>query len=206
MPSKIQTTLLTTLTLATLSDAHGYFVSPLGRQPGPHFAAACSQQAYYNMVGSIYSHIQGLQQVVATQSDYHAEACNLWMCKGMKYADNTGNVRTYTPGQEVDLYHPIVAPHTGYANVSIVSTATNTVLVANLSHWDVYASNAVPKVTSQENFTVTMPTGLGGRCATAGECVIQMFWNAESVRQTYESCIDFTMGSGSQWRHARGWV
>ncbi|KAF2765014.1 hypothetical protein EJ03DRAFT_280967 [Teratosphaeria nubilosa] len=193
------------LPLATLCAAHGYFQSPIARQPGTHFAGACSQQAYYNMAGSINGNIQGLEQVVATQGDYNAQECNLWMCKGMKYADNTDNVQKYTAGQNIDLYHPIVAPHTGYANVSIIATSSNTTLAANLSHWDVYASNAVPKVTSQENFTITMPTDLGSKCATAGECVIQMFWNAENINQTYESCIDFTMGSSSQRRHAREW-
>ncbi|KAG9118735.1 hypothetical protein FRC07_006615 [Ceratobasidium sp. 392] len=51
---------------------------------------------------------------------------------------------------------------------------------------------------NQENFNITLPTDLGNKCATAGDCVIQWFWDARSIDQTYESCIDFTIsGSGS---------
>lgn len=96
----------------------------------------------------------------------------------------------------------IVAPHTGYANVSIVKTSTNTILSKNLKQWDVYASNSVPTVASQESFSVTMPTNLGTKCATAGDCVIQMHWNAPDINQTYQSCIDFTLKPASSKRDA----
>jgi predicted carbohydrate-binding protein with CBM5 and CBM33 domain len=75
--------------LAALANAHGYFESPKGRQPGTTFQDACGMQAYYNMEGSINGNIQGLEQVVASQSDYKPAECHLWMCKGMKYLDNT---------------------------------------------------------------------------------------------------------------------
>lgn len=91
-----------------------------------------------------------------------------------------------------------MAPHTGVANVSIVKTSTNKIIAANLKKWDVYASNSVPTVASQENFSIKMPTTLGSKCATAGDCVIQMHWNAADIDQTYQSCIDFTMAASSK--------
>ncbi|KAG9870279.1 hypothetical protein KCV05_g23316, partial [Aureobasidium melanogenum] len=50
----------------------------------------------------------------------------------------------------------------------------------------------------QTSFEVTIPEDLGSKCSTPGACVLQHFWDARSVDQTYESCIDFTVsGSGS---------
>lgn len=74
--------------VTALANAHGYFVTPKGRQPGTAFQDACGMQAYYNMEGSINGNIQGLEQVVKGQTDYNAAECHLWKCKGMKYADN----------------------------------------------------------------------------------------------------------------------
>lgn len=213
--------ILTAATMAALANAHGYFVTPKARQPGTAFADACSMQAFYNMEGSIDGNIQGLEQVAASQPDYKPKECNFWMCKGMKFADNkeyvsifiisewiktsadlyiSSNVHKFKPGQTVDLYHQIVAPHTGYANVSIVKTATNKVIAADLKKFSVYASNAVPIPNSDEHFSIKMPTDLGSKCAIAGDCVIQMFWNAPDINQTYESCIDFTLSGSTSKR------
>ncbi|KAK5114421.1 hypothetical protein LTR85_010244 [Meristemomyces frigidus] len=189
--------------MAALANAHGYFVTPTARQPGTAYQDACGMQAYYQMSGDINGNIQGLEQTVASQTDYHPAECHLWKCKGMKYADNKDNVHKYTAGETVKMNFDIRAPHTGYANISIVKTSNNKIIAANLKKWDVYASNAVPTVASQENFSVKMPTTLGSKCATAGDCVIQMYWNAPSVDQTYESCIDFTM-AGTSKRDALG--
>lgn len=139
----------------------------------------------------------------------------------MKYDDNTENIHSFAPGEDIPMYFQIVAPHTGYANVSVVDTASNSILAANLTSWDEYASTSVPMKDEWQNFTVTMPTTLSGKCATAGECVIQMHWNAPppgtrssrperkgdhmltvastcQVDQTYQSCIDFTLSDGSK--------
>lgn len=68
------------------------------------------------------------------------------------------NVHKYTPGQSIAMNFDIRAPHTGYANVSIISLAADdgTVIAANLAKWDVYASTAVPTVASQEQFSIKM--------------------------------------------------
>jgi hypothetical protein len=92
----------------------------------------------------------------------------------MKFDDNTAQVQTYTAGQDVPLYFDIHAPHDGYANVSVVDTATNTIIAENLKQWDQYALTSVTVPASEQNFTVTMPTTLGSKCAVAGDCVLQM--------------------------------
>lgn len=183
---------------ASLANAHGYFTSPQARQPGPAFEKACGQQAYNNMAGDINGNIQGLQQVTANQADYNPNACHLSKCKGMKYADNKSNVQRYSPGQTVPLNFEIRAPHDGYANVSIISLkGSEGSVLATLKSWDQYALTSVPIVASQESFSVKMPTNLGSQCASPGRCAIQMFWDAPSIDQTYESCIDFTLGGSA---------
>jgi hypothetical protein len=181
---------------ATLTNAHGYFTSPKARQPGPAMEKACGQQAYDNMASDINGNIQGLQQVTANQPDYNPKTCHLWKCKGMKYADNKANVQHYTSGQTVPLNFDIVAPHDGYANVSIIGLRDNNVL-ATLKTWKQYALTSIPIKESWEKFSVKMPTSLGSQCAQPGHCGIQMYWNAPSIDQTYESCIDITLGGSA---------
>lgn len=158
----------------TAVSAHGYFESPIARQPGDAFKSACGEQAYNNLNSDINNNIQGLQQLTSTQSDYKAADCNLWMCKGLKYADNKDKVQSYTAGQSVDLYFQIVAPHSGSANVSIVDTASNSVIGDSLKTWDEYALTSKPMEDAWQNFTVTMPESLPNKCSTAGKCVIQV--------------------------------
>ena len=201
---KLSLSLLLATSIATLTNAHGYFVSPKARLPGPAFQAACGQQAYYNMVGDINGNIQGLQSITANQPDYNPNTCHLWKCKGMKYADNKANVHRYSPGQVIPMDFEIRAPHDGYANVSIVRTVDNRVIYPNLKKWSQYALTSIPMKESWEKFSVKMPTTLGSQCARPGHCVIQMYWNAPSIDQTYESCIDFTMSGGSAKRGIEG--
>lgn len=183
---------------ATLTNAHGYFTSPKARQPGPAFEAACGQQAYDNMAADINGNIQGLEQITANQPDYNAKTCHLWKCKGMKYADNTANVQQYTAGQTVPLNFQIVAPHSGYANVSIIDlTGDGGKVLAQLKSWKQYALTSIPIKESWEKFSVKMPSSLESQCAKPGQCAIQMYWNAPSIDQTYESCIDFTLGGSA---------
>jgi hypothetical protein len=188
---------------ATLTNAHGYFTSPKARQPGPVFEAACGQQAYDNMAADINGNIQGLQQITANQPDYNPKQCHLWKCKGMKYADNTANVQHYSPGQTVAMNFDIVAPHDGYANVSIIGLRDDNVL-ATLKSWKQYALTSIPIKPGWEKFSVKMPSSLGSQCAQPGHCAIQMFWNAPSIDQTYESCIDITLGGGAGKRDTDG--
>ncbi|KKY21290.1 putative chitin binding [Diplodia seriata] len=184
--------------LATMVAGHGFISKPQARMPGDAMAAACGQQVYSNQNSDHYGNVQGELQVASSQSDYDAAACDIWLCKGYKFADNKDNVQTYTAGQEVAFTAEIHAPHTGVANVSIVDTASNSVIGSALKSWDVYASTSTGVKDTDTSFSITMPSDLGDQCSTAGDCVIQWYWFAEDIDQTYESCVDFTMsGSGS---------
>jgi hypothetical protein len=184
--------------LVSTVAGHGSFTSPAPRKAGQAMAKTCGQQMYNNQAADAYGNIQGEMQVAKGQSDFDAAACQVWLCKGFKFEDNSDNVQTYTAGQTIDMKFEVRAPHTGTANVSIVDTATGSVIGSPLISWDVFASNSVPNQADQASFSVTIPKDLGDKCSTAGNCVIQHFWDARSIDQTYESCIDFTVsGSGS---------
>ncbi|KAL4917886.1 chitin binding domain-containing protein [Aspergillus aurantiobrunneus] len=187
--------------LVSFANAHGYITTPKPRLPGDAMSAACGQQVYNNQAADRAGNVQGELQVASGQSDYDEAACGIWLCKGYQFEDNTENVQSYTPGQNVDFVIDIIAPHTGVANVSIVDTATNTVIGSPLKEWkDNYASTETGVSDDETNFSVTIPEDLGSQCSEAGACVIQWYWFAESIDQTYESCVDFTVagnGSGS---------
>ncbi|KAJ5291997.1 chitin binding protein [Penicillium angulare] len=183
--------------LIPLVHGHGFVSSPTPRYPGSAFEAACGQQAYDTETSDIYGNIQSELQVASTQSDYNAASCDAWLCKGFKYADNNVTY-SYKAGETVDFDVTIHAPHTGIANVSVVETSSNTVIGDPLIYWSVYASVSTTIPANNTQFSVTIPDDLGGKCATGGECVLQWYWYAESIDQTYESCVDFTVdGSGS---------
>lgn len=184
--------------LLPLVHGHGFVTSPNPRMPGSAMKAACGDQVEVNQQSDNYGNIQGELQVAASQSDYNAAECDIWLCKGYKFADNQDNIYSYTAGQTIDFKVDIRAPHTGIANVSVVDTASNTVIGDPLIYWSVYASTATGVTANETSFSVTMPSNLGSQCATAGDCVLQWYWYAESIDQTYESCIDFSLGgSGS---------
>ncbi|KAF2145034.1 uncharacterized protein K452DRAFT_284424 [Aplosporella prunicola CBS 121167] len=184
--------------LATTVLGHGFVTKPTARMPGDAMAAACGQQVYNNQKSDNYGNIQGELQVASSQSDYDAAKCDIWLCKGYKLADNKDNVQSYTAGQKVTFEVDVRAPHTGVANVSVIDTASHSPIGEPLISWDKYATTESGVKKTDTNFEVTMPSDLGSKCSTAGDCVLQWYWFAESIDQTYESCVDFTMsGSGS---------
>jgi predicted carbohydrate-binding protein with CBM5 and CBM33 domain len=191
-------TLVALAGLASMVHGHGFVSSPKPRMPGAAMKAACGNQVEINQQSDNYGNIQGELQVAKSQTDYNAGECDIWLCKGYKFEDNKDNVYSYTAGQTVDFVVDIRAPHTGVANVSVVDTATNTVIGNTLKSWTDYASTATGVSQDETNFSITIPDNLGSKCSEAGACVIQWYWFAESIDQTYESCIDFTVGgSGS---------
>jgi predicted carbohydrate-binding protein with CBM5 and CBM33 domain len=182
--------------MIALVSAHGFILSPAPRMPGSAMSDTCGQQMYNNQMGDNYGNVQGQLQVTNGQTDYDAAACDIWLCKGYKYDDNTENVQEYTVGQEVDISVDIRAPHTGVANVSVVSTSSGAVLGSALKSWDEYGSNAYTIPEDQKEFSITIPDE-ASECSSPGDCVIQWFWDAADIDQTYESCIDFVVGGGS---------
>ncbi|TVY32448.1 hypothetical protein LSUB1_G008736 [Lachnellula subtilissima] len=184
--------------LITTISAHGFITSPQARLAGNAMKAACGEQVYNNQASDNYGNIQGELQVASSQTDYNAAECNIWQCKGYKFADNTANVQSWTAGQTVAFTFDVRAPHTGTANVSIVNTATNAIIGEPLLTYADFGDNSKTIPANETSFSITIPSDLGDTCATAGACVVQHWWDAASIDQTYESCVDFTIGgSGS---------
>ena len=174
--------------LATTVLSHGIITSPSPRTPGPAMGIACGTQLLSVASSDVYGPIQLWSQTAQPTS-----SCNLYLCKGMQAADSPAP-QSYTPGQTIPITVDIRAPHTGYANVSIVNTKTNAMVSPELVSWDVYASTSAPIPANETQFSVTIPSGQEG-CTEAGECVIQWYWNAPPpVNQTYEACVDFVLG------------
>ncbi|KAK2680163.1 hypothetical protein RAB80_005344 [Fusarium oxysporum f. sp. vasinfectum] len=182
------------LTLLPLVAAHGFVKSPPPRKPGNAFKAACGEQPFYQQSADINGNVQGIKQVVG--SNFDAKDCNLWLCKGFQFDDNKDNVQSYKLGEKIDFDVNIAAPHTGYANVSVVKTSTDKMIGEPLIEFENYAANAGlnPNNTA---FSVTLPESLGGECTKAGDCVLQWFWDAPDIDQTYESCVDFPSSAAS---------
>ncbi|VUC25398.1 unnamed protein product [Clonostachys rosea] len=180
--------------LLPLVAAHGFIKSPTPRKPGDAFKAACGEQPYYQQSSDINGNVQGILQVVGSSLD--SANCNLWLCKGFQFADNSASVQSYTLGETIPFEITIAAPHTGIANVSVVKTSSNSIIGEPLIEFDNYASNSgIPA--NNTAFSVTLPSDLGGECTTAGDCVLQWYWDAHNIDQTYEACVDFTVGGGS---------
>ncbi|KAH7360371.1 hypothetical protein BKA65DRAFT_183589 [Rhexocercosporidium sp. MPI-PUGE-AT-0058] len=187
--------LLSAACLLTTVSAHGAILTPPRRAAGEAMKAACGTQVYYNQASDPFGNIQGELQVAASQTDYNAAACNIWQCKGYQFADvNATNIQSWTAGQVVPFTFDVRAPHAGNANVSIINTATNKIIGSPLITYSDFGNNAYPIPANQTSFSITIPSDLGSTCATAGACVVQHFWDARSIDQTYESCVDFTVG------------
>jgi hypothetical protein len=179
-----------------LVSGHGVISDPPSRQAGAAMQAACGQQVFNQQKSDNAGNIQGELQVAQSQKDYNPAQCNLFLCKGFQFQDNSANVQTYTAGQQVPIKIDIRAPHTGTANVSIVDTKANAIIQTPLITFTDYASNAHPIPATDKAFTITMPD-LAGKCAQPGNCVVQWWWNAADIKQTYEGCVDFTQGGGA---------
>ncbi|CAO2654596.1 Nn.00g113290.m01.CDS01 [Neocucurbitaria sp. VM-36] len=173
--------------------AHGFISEPQPRLPGQGLKAACGDQVYNQQSSDHYGNVQGaLQNLQGSHPD-----CRMWHCKGVPFED-AGEVFSYTAGQVIPMKVEIRAPHDGVANVSIVKVSSDTVIGEPLISWDQYAltSSPISQHPDWTSFDITMPD-VSSECANAGDCVIQWYWDAASIDQTYESCVDFKMGGGS---------
>ncbi|KAI1486317.1 hypothetical protein F5X96DRAFT_689022 [Biscogniauxia mediterranea] len=189
---------LLVLLLPALAHAHGLITSPPPRAPGgAATSAACGAAIARELAADPTSHVEGLAELGG--ADYDAAACNVWLCRGLQFDDNNAdNVQAWAPGETVNVRVRLTIPHAGAANVSVVDAAANRVLGAPLAAWPAgYADEAAfyagATPADQTDFNVTIPEDLGGRCATPGACVLQWWWYGTGAKQTYESCVDFTV-------------
>ncbi|KAG7103805.1 hypothetical protein HYQ44_017893 [Verticillium longisporum] len=193
MASKI----LSLLSIVAAVSAHGIVTSPPPRPAGDAFRAACGN-TMFNMINSDpLGNIQGMEQ--GRDASLASADCNLNLCKAFKFEDNpAANIQSYSPGETVNMLVRIGAPHTGIANVSVVDTTTNTIIGTPLIEFTNYASTRTGVAANNTDFSFDLPATLPAECATAGNCVLQWFWDSDEAGQTYMSCIDFTTsGTGS---------
>ncbi|SPO07545.1 related to chitin binding protein [Cephalotrichum gorgonifer] len=183
----MKSTILAAASLAALVSAHGAITQPPPRLPGAAMAAACGQAAVdaVEADGTI-----PLENITPETND-----CNLFLCRGATFDDNQDLVQTFSAGDVIDMEAVLPIPHEGPANVSIVDTATNTVIGDPLIEFESYADENLPELPANNTaFSVTFPRLPAGACTVAGECVLQWFWFGTGAQQTYESCVDFVVG------------
>ncbi|KAF2019861.1 hypothetical protein BU24DRAFT_341883 [Aaosphaeria arxii CBS 175.79] len=173
---------------------HGLIQSPPSRPTGATLTANCGSGVASQINSDNTSYVEALPPAAAKDKNYKPALCNLWLCKGLQFADNAANVQKWTAGQEVPIKVWLRIPHEGSANVSIVDTKTNTIVGDMLKVWSKgYAPGRTEKDAplDQKEFSIKVPTGLEEKCANAGDCVLQWWWFGTGAKQTYESCVDF---------------
>jgi hypothetical protein len=167
--------------------SHGIITTPEPRSYGAATTAACGPTLVTAVQQDNTSYVEQLNKLSTTDKGYNATACNLYLCKGLQFADNTANVQTWTAGDVVPIKIWLRIPHEGYANVSVVDTKSNMRVGEYLKIWEKgYApgryESDVPL--DQREFSVTVPEGLESTCAEAGDCVSLL------VVRTVDVCAD----------------
>ncbi|EGY23114.1 uncharacterized protein VDAG_04552 [Verticillium dahliae VdLs.17] len=190
--------------MATTILGHGNLVTPPPRVPGPAMEAACGQQNVDSVLADSGIPLENFRNVPATCTFFNrlfwclGEKTNstgqLDLCRGATFADNTDRVQTFTAGQVVPITAEIPIPHEGPCNVSLVDTASNTVIGLPLILFQSYADENLAQLPPNNTaFEVTIPQLQPGQCTLAGECTMQWFWFGTNAQQTYESCVDFVL-------------
>ncbi|TVY71281.1 hypothetical protein LSUE1_G007983 [Lachnellula suecica] len=174
--------------------SHGLITSPPARAPGAAMDAACGTAVSALVKADNTSHVEDMPEAAAATANFNGTACNVFLCKGLQFADNTANVQTFEPGQVVNMLASIPIPHEGPMNVSVINTKTNAAIGAPLISFASYADESLAALPANNtNFNVTIPNTLGSACSVAGDCVLQWFWFGTGAKQTYESCVDMVV-------------
>jgi len=166
------TSILSLAALFSTVLAHGEITSPPTRSAGPAMDAACGTSVSALVKADTTSHVEDMPEAAALIPGFNSTACNVFLCKGQQFADNTANVQNFTAGQVVNMRAVIPIPHEGPMNVSVINTATNTAIGAPLISFDSYADESLATLPANNtNFDVTVPSDLGSACSVAGACV-----------------------------------
>jgi len=151
---------------------HGLIISPPARAVGPAMISACGASVAALVTEDDTSHIEGMPEAALKEKSFSAQACNVFLCKGLQFQDNMNNVQTFRPGQVVNMRASITIPHEGPMNVSVVNTQTNMPIGDPLITFTSYADESLPVLPANNtNFDVTIPMNLGSTCSIAGSCV-----------------------------------
>jgi len=133
--------------------------------------------------------------------------CNWNLCRGYQYEPDKvppAPYQIYHASTTVHIEYFFLAKHPGRANISVVDTATATI-IETLKSWDgkelhgqgLLAYGELRTIDGapdwQTKIDMVMPD-LKGRCSVPGECVIQHWWWGDlspQIDQVFQSCIDF---------------
>jgi hypothetical protein len=159
--------------LASSTWAHGLITSPPIRAVGSAMTAACGSTVAALVQADNSSHVEDMPEAAAIDPGFtNSTACNVFLCKGLQFADNRANVQNFTAGQVVNMLASIPIPHEGPMNVSIINTKTNTAIGKPLISFVSYADESLAALPANNtNFNVTIPSDLGSNCTVAGICV-----------------------------------
>jgi hypothetical protein len=75
--------------LPTTILGHGLITSPPSRPTGPSIIANCGPKVEQDIRLDNTSHIEGLPELAAKDSNYKPTLCNLWLCKGLQVCEQT---------------------------------------------------------------------------------------------------------------------
>ena len=129
--------------LPFLIQAHGYVSWPPIRSVGPAMVAACGALIAAEIERDNTSHVEGLPELAMRRDSRYGgvERCNLWLCKGLQFADNNGSSRASTSDNGSSTL----------ANNAGISTSTGTGGTSNVQGpW-------IPGQTVRMTVTITIP-------------------------------------------------
>ena len=191
----MRSSLLVAATFVIGALGHARVLEPAPRKSGAVSAAACGPAVTKSLTADLASPLE--DAIRKQDSEYNAEACELYFCRGFKYEDNKSLVKKYSAGQVVPFRIDMIARHTGYANVSVIDLQAKKPIGSPLVYWPRYFDNTLgfpnwPK--NETEFSVSIPSNLPTACKTAGNCALQWWWYAAyDNKQHYMNCIDFTV-------------
>lgn len=116
----MQLSILSLVAVLSGVTAHGLVQSPATRQPGNVTAAACGKTMvdFYKADGTSYPEAL-FRANPGGLKGFDPQRCNLYLCKGYQFGDNTASVQAYAAGQEVDYKVWIRIPHAGVSNLFV---------------------------------------------------------------------------------------
>ena len=120
---------------------------------------------------------RNVQAAAAPEDPTHKQdSCNLSLCKGIPFKDNTHQVKKFRAGAQVAFQYSITTPQAGYANLSVIDTKTNKPIGAPLKTFDKFGEST--NNPDELNWSVKM-SDTGRQCSTPGSCVLQFWWHSD---------------------------
>ncbi len=155
-------------------------------------AAACGQPAVDSAIADGTNPLKDIGIPAATPS------CKLDLCRSAAFADTTAKVQSYSASQNIRFLAQSPILHEWPMNVSLVDTATNTLVGKPLMRFASYADEILARLPANNTeFLVTFPELAAGQGTQPWKCTMQWFWFGTNAKQTCESCVDFVAASAA---------